>query len=60
MNVNRITKTIAIIERCGEPTPFLPASYLWHHPDFRLICTTDKISLQAQILNDRLERIVMS
>jgi 6-phosphogluconolactonase/glucosamine-6-phosphate isomerase/deaminase len=32
----------AIIER-GQPTPFLPASYLWQHPDFRLIYTTDKI-----------------
>ena len=35
----------AIIERGGEPTPFLPASYLWRHPDFRLIYTTDKIEL---------------
>ena len=34
----------AIIER-GRPTPFLPASYLWEHPDFRLIYTADKISL---------------
>lgn len=34
----------AIIER-GRPTPFLPASYLWEHPDFRLIYTTDKIRL---------------
>ena len=29
-----------------RPTPFLPASYLWGHPDFRLIYTADKISLQ--------------
>ena len=35
----------AIIERGGEPTPFLPASYLWRHPDFQLIYTTDKIEL---------------
>ncbi len=34
----------AIIAK-GRPTPFLPASYLWEHPDFRLIYTTDKISL---------------
>lgn len=34
----------AIIER-GRPVPFLPASYLWEHPDFRLIYTTDKIRL---------------
>jgi len=34
----------AIIEK-GRPTPFLPASYLWHHPDFRLVYTTDKIQL---------------
>ena len=26
----------AIIEK-GRPTPFLPASYLWRHPDFRLV-----------------------
>ena len=32
----------AIMERDG-PTPFLPASYLWEHPDFRLVYTTDKI-----------------
>ena len=37
----------AIIARGGEPTPFLPASYLWRHPDFRLIYTTDKIELVA-------------
>ena len=35
----------AIFARGGEPTPFLPASYLWHHPDYRLVYTTDKISL---------------
>ena len=34
----------AIIEK-GRPTPFLPASYLWRHPDFRLVYTTDKIRL---------------
>ena len=34
----------AIIEK-GRPTPFLPASYLWRHPDFRLVYTTDKIEL---------------
>ena len=33
----------AIIARNGEPTPFLPASYLWRHPDFRLIYTADKV-----------------
>ena len=35
----------AIFARGGEPTPFLPASYLWHHPDFHLIYTRDKIAL---------------
>ncbi len=34
----------AIIAR-GQPTPFLPASYLWKHPDFRLVYTADKITL---------------
>lgn len=34
----------AIIEK-GRPTPFLPASYLWRHPDFRMIYTADKIEL---------------
>ena len=34
----------AIIAK-GCPTPFLPASYLWGHPDFRLVYTTDKIQL---------------
>ena len=33
----------AIIARNGEPTPFLPATYLWRHPDFRLIYTADKV-----------------
>lgn len=37
----------AIFARGGEPTPFLPASYLWRHPDYRLIYTTDKISLET-------------
>ena len=35
----------AIIARNGEPTPFLPATYLWRHPDFRLIYTADKVEL---------------
>jgi len=35
----------AIFARNGEPTPFLPASYLWRHPDFRLVYTMDKVSL---------------
>ena len=30
----------------GKPTPFLPASYLWEHPDFRLVYTMDKIMLK--------------
>ena len=34
----------AIIKR-GSPTPFLPASYLWRHPDYRLVYTRDKITL---------------
>jgi len=29
----------------SEPSPFLPASYLWRHPDYRLIVTSDKINL---------------
>ena len=37
----------AIISRGGAPTPFLPASYLWSHPDFRFVYTTDKIKLQG-------------
>lgn len=36
----------AISARGGAPTPFLPASYLWGHPDFRLVYTTDKITLK--------------
>ena len=36
----------AIMERDG-PTPFLPASYLWEHSDFRLVYTTDKIRLKG-------------
>ena len=35
----------AIFARGGEPTPFLPASYLWRHPYFHLIYTRDKIAL---------------
>ena len=35
----------AIFARNGAPTPFLPASYLWKHPDFRLVYTIDKIRL---------------
>jgi len=35
----------AISARGGKPTPLLPASYLWRHPDFRLIYTSDKVSL---------------
>ena len=34
----------AIIAK-GAPTPFLPASYLWRHPDYHLVYTTDKITL---------------
>ena len=34
-----------IFARRGEPTPFLPASYLWRHPDYHLVYTTDKIRL---------------
>ena len=33
----------------GSPTPFLPASYLWRHPDFHLIYTADKITLAKGI-----------
>ena len=36
----------AIIAK-GRPTPFLPASYLWRHPDFKLVYTADKISLET-------------
>ena len=39
------TAPLKAIMAKGEPTPFLPASYLWRHPDFRLIYTTDKIDL---------------
>ena len=35
----------AIFARNGAPTPRLPASYLWGHPDFRLVYTMDKIRL---------------
>ena len=28
----------------GAPTPILPASYLWRHPDYHLVYTTDKIA----------------
>ena len=35
----------AIFGRGGEPTPSLPASYLWRHPAFHLVYTTDKIAL---------------
>ena len=35
----------AILARGGRPTPLLPASYLWRHPDFRLVYTADKIAL---------------
>jgi len=37
----------AILARGGEPTPLIPASYLWRHPDFRLVYTADKIALGA-------------
>ena len=29
----------------GSPTPFLPASYLWRHPDYHLVYAADRISL---------------
>ena len=32
----------------GRPTPHLPASYLWEHPDFRLVYTMDKIKLNVE------------
>jgi len=35
----------AIFALDGAPTPFLPASYLWQHPDYHLVYTTDKITL---------------
>ncbi len=34
----------AILKR-GVPTPELPASYLWQHPDYHLIYTADKINV---------------
>ena len=36
----------AIFAKKGAPTPFLPASYLWRHPDYRLVYTADKIRLR--------------
>ena len=39
------TAPLTAIMAKGRPTPFLPASYLWRHPDFRLIFTADKIAL---------------
>ena len=39
------TAPLKAIVAKARPTPFLPASYLWSHPDFRLIYTTDKITL---------------
>jgi len=39
------TAPLKDIIKKGSPTPFLPASYLWRHPDFRMIYTADKISL---------------
>lgn len=38
----------AIFARGGEPTPFLPASYLWRHPDFHLVYTADTIDLKEK------------
>lgn len=35
----------AIFARGGEPTPTLPASYLWRHPYYRLVFTADRIML---------------
>lgn len=32
-----------LFTRDMQKKPFLPESYLWRHPDFRLIYTTDKI-----------------
>jgi hypothetical protein len=37
------TAPIRAIIANGRSTPFLPASYLWDHPDFRLIYTMDRI-----------------
>ena len=39
------TAPLAAIIARGRPTPLLPASYLWQHPDFRLVFTADKIAL---------------
>ena len=39
------TAPLKDIIKKGSPTPFLPASYLWRHSDFRMIYTADKISL---------------
>ena len=39
------TAPLRAIGEKGRPTPFLPASYLWRHGDFRLVYTTDKICL---------------
>ena len=39
------TEPLKAIIAKGSPTPFLPASYLWRHSDFRLIYTTDKIQI---------------
>ena len=36
----------AIAMRGGAPTPFLPASYLWRHPDFRLVYAADKVAIR--------------
>ncbi len=39
------TAPLKAVREKGRATPFLPASYLWSHPDFRLIYTADKIDL---------------
>ena len=36
---------LRVIFAKGSPTPFLPASYLWRHPDYHLVYTADRISL---------------
>ena len=38
-------KPLRDIQAKGAPTPFLPASYLWRHPDYHLVYTADKITL---------------
>jgi len=38
-------KPLRAICALDAPTPRLPASYLWRHPDFRLIYTADRIAL---------------